>query len=236
MSDGSQGRRWWSRRTNHPATLGRIARWTNLGFFLLWWACPPDPGARRPLKVVESVEVTEKVRAVFDRAGVTGTLHARQLHSSDTLASTEASPAAACSVGGTEPVVLASVFKIAVAVAFARAVDAGLLDPRDAPDRAALSRRRHRHGRVEDDVEMSWRDVGRVHDVDERQRRHRRPGSTAWTRRSGSGAHRRWARRHPHRRVVRTCSPAWPVTWGSARSRTTLTPTWPRSEPLRLTR
>ena len=105
------------------------------------------------------MEVTEKVRAVFDRAGVTGTLHARQLHASDSLVSTEASPAAV-SVGGTEPVVLASVFKIAVAVAFARAVDAGTLDPRE---RTRIGQR-YRVGGIatggcEDDVEMSWRDV-----------------------------------------------------------------------------
>ncbi|MDN5851834.1 MAG: class A beta-lactamase-related serine hydrolase [Actinomycetia bacterium] len=63
-------------------------------------------------------------------------------------------------VGADEPVVLASVFKIPVAVAYAREVAAGRLDP---TERTTVTSR-YRIGGIgtagcSDDVEMSWRDL-----------------------------------------------------------------------------
>ncbi|WP_422758547.1 serine hydrolase [Paenarthrobacter sp. C1] len=88
---------------------------------------------------------------VFARVGATGFLHAREIG---------ADYGREVSVRSDEPVVLASVFKVIVLVAYVRAVDAGLLDPRG---RTVVSAR-YRIGGVgvagfADDVEASWRDL-----------------------------------------------------------------------------
>lgn len=91
------------------------------------------------------------IQSVFEEAGATGFLHAR-----------EVGVAGGPDVGlsADDPVVLASVFKIVVAVAYARAVDAGRLDPAARTTVTA----RYRIGGIgtagcADDVEMSWRDL-----------------------------------------------------------------------------
>ncbi|MEV0110216.1 serine hydrolase [Nocardia sp. NPDC050799] len=61
----------------------------------------------------------ERIRAVFADAGCTGRLHARRCDGS----------AAEVSIGGTERVVTASVYKLPLLLAYCRAVDAGHLDP-----------------------------------------------------------------------------------------------------------
>jgi beta-lactamase class A len=61
----------------------------------------------------------ERIRAVFADAGCTGRLHARRCDGSD----------AEVSIGGTERVVTASVYKLPLLLAYCRAVDAGRLDP-----------------------------------------------------------------------------------------------------------
>jgi beta-lactamase class A len=95
--------------------------------------------------------VTEDIASVFADAGATGFLHAREVGVED---------GPEVSVGGDEPVVLASVFKIPVAVAYAREVAAGRLDP---TERTRVTSR-DRIGGIgtagcADDVEMSWRDL-----------------------------------------------------------------------------
>jgi len=97
------------------------------------------------------VDVSAELAAVFERADAQGFLHARDLQSG-----------AEVGLEPDAPVVLASVFKIPVAVAYARAVAAGRLDP------AARVRvtARDRIGGIgtagcQDDVEMSWRDLVR---------------------------------------------------------------------------
>lgn len=93
--------------------------------------------------------VRERIEDVFAEAGATGFLHARPVGGGPEV-----------SVGADEPVVIASVFKIAVAVAYAREVAAGRLD-----DRAAVTvPARYRVGGsgtagCADDVRMSWRDL-----------------------------------------------------------------------------
>lgn len=86
---------------------------------------------------------------VFAEAGARGFLHARELGGGAEVA-----------VGADDPVVLASVFKIPVAVAYAREVAAGRLDE-TARTRVGS---RYRIGGIgtagcADDVEMSWRDL-----------------------------------------------------------------------------
>ncbi|MGW4064688.1 serine hydrolase [Amycolatopsis sp. NPDC004747] len=86
---------------------------------------------------------------VFAEAGARGFLHARELGGGAEVA-----------VGADAPVVLASVFKIPVAVAYAREVAAGRLDE-TARTRVGS---RYRIGGIgtagcADDVEMSWRDL-----------------------------------------------------------------------------
>jgi beta-lactamase class A len=98
-------------------------------------------------------QVRDQIRAVFAAAGGRGRVHAREVGAAD-------GPEVA--VEADSPVVLASVFKIPVAVAFARAVAAGQLDPQE---RARLPRR-YRTGGIgtggaADDVEMSLRDLMR---------------------------------------------------------------------------
>ncbi|NUS95082.1 MAG: serine hydrolase [Nocardia sp.] len=62
---------------------------------------------------------SDRIRAVFADAGCTGRLHARRCDGSGDEVS----------VGGTERVVTASVYKLPLLLAFCRAVDAGDLDP-----------------------------------------------------------------------------------------------------------
>lgn len=95
--------------------------------------------------------ITGRVADVFASAGARGFLHAREVGVPD-------GPEVA--VDADEPVVLASVFKIAVAVAYAREVCAGRLDE---TERATVTAR-YRIGGVgtagcADDVQMSWRDL-----------------------------------------------------------------------------
>lgn len=88
---------------------------------------------------------------VFAAAGASGFLHAREVGVPD---------GPQVCVGADEPVVLASVFKIPVAVAYAREVVAGRLDETERTPVTA----RYRIGGIGtagcvDDVEMSWRDL-----------------------------------------------------------------------------
>ncbi|UOX92270.1 class A beta-lactamase-related serine hydrolase [Amycolatopsis sp. FBCC-B4732] len=93
--------------------------------------------------------VEARIADVFTAAGARGFVHARELGGEAEVA-----------VGADDPVVLASVFKIPVAVAYAREVVAGLLDE------TARTRvgKRYRIGGIgtagcADDVELSWRDL-----------------------------------------------------------------------------
>lgn len=91
----------------------------------------------------------ERIRRLFAEVGARGFVHVRDLASGAEVA-----------VDADAPVVLASVFKIPLAVAFARAVDAGRLDPLA---RTTIGSR-DRIGGVgtagcADDVELSWRDA-----------------------------------------------------------------------------
>jgi beta-lactamase class A len=93
--------------------------------------------------------VEERIAGVFAAAGARGFLHAREIGGGPEVA-----------LGADDPVVLASVFKIPVAVAYAREVVAGRLEE------TARTRvgRRYRIGGIgtagcADDVEMSWRDL-----------------------------------------------------------------------------
>ncbi|MGW5742837.1 serine hydrolase [Amycolatopsis sp. NPDC003861] len=93
--------------------------------------------------------VEAEIADVFARADARGFLHAREIGGGPSVA-----------VGADDPVVLASVFKIPVAVAYAREAAAGRLDE------TARTRvgRRYRIGGIgtagcADDVEMSWRDL-----------------------------------------------------------------------------
>ncbi|UVJ37776.1 serine hydrolase [Arthrobacter sp. CJ23] len=88
---------------------------------------------------------------VFTRVGATGFLHAREVG---------ADGGDEVSVRSDERVILASVFKVFVLVAFVRAVDAGRLDPSG----RTIVTARYRTGGVgtagfADDVEASWRDL-----------------------------------------------------------------------------
>ncbi len=93
----------------------------------------------------------DEIEAVFAKAGARGFVHAREV-------GVGGGPEVC--VGADDPVVLASVFKIPVAVAFAREVAAGRLDETE----RTLVTARYRIGGVgtagcADDVEMSWRDL-----------------------------------------------------------------------------
>ncbi|MGY6651682.1 serine hydrolase [Amycolatopsis sp. TRM77291] len=95
--------------------------------------------------------IADEIEAVFAAAGARGFLHAREVGVSG-------GPEVA--VGADDPVVLASVFKIPVAVAYAREVVAGRLDETERTRVTA----RYRIGGIgtagcADDVEMSWRDL-----------------------------------------------------------------------------
>lgn len=94
-------------------------------------------------------EVDASIRRVFEDAGARGFLHAREIGGERQVA-----------VDADEPVVLASVFKIPVALAFWREVAAGRVDP---AERTTVPQR-YRIGGVgtagcADDVTMSWRDL-----------------------------------------------------------------------------
>ncbi|MBB5911305.1 beta-lactamase class A [Nocardia transvalensis] len=65
------------------------------------------------------MSATDRIRAVFADAGCVGWLHARRCDGSD----------AEISVGGGERVVVASVYKLPLLLAFCRQVDAGRIDP-----------------------------------------------------------------------------------------------------------
>ncbi|UYM06901.1 serine hydrolase [Solicola gregarius] len=95
----------------------------------------------------------DEIREAFAAAGADGFLYAREV-------GVENGPEVC--VRGDDPVVLASVFKIPLAVAYAREVVAGRLDP---TERATVTAR-YRIGGIgtagcADDVEMSWRDLAR---------------------------------------------------------------------------
>ncbi|ANN17995.1 serine hydrolase [Amycolatopsis orientalis] len=92
-----------------------------------------------------------EIEAVFANAGARGFVHAREVG---------VAGGPEVGVSADDPVVLASVFKIPVAVAFAREVAAGRLDETERTRVTA----RYRIGGVgtagcADDVEMSWRDL-----------------------------------------------------------------------------
>lgn len=94
--------------------------------------------------------IRERIEAVFADAGAEGFLHAREI----------GGQGPEVSAGGDDPVVLASVFKIPVALAYAREVAAGRLDDTERTKVTA----RYRIGGIgtagcADDVEMSWRDL-----------------------------------------------------------------------------
>lgn len=100
------------------------------------------------------IAVEEEIRALFARVGAAGFLHAREIRGD---AGNE------IAVGADEPVVLASVFKIPVAVAFERAVSAGVLR---ADERATVTAR-HRRGGIgtaglHDDATLSLRDLAHL--------------------------------------------------------------------------
>ncbi|MEV6906111.1 serine hydrolase [Amycolatopsis sp. NPDC051071] len=95
--------------------------------------------------------IADEIEAVFAGAGARGFVHAREVG---------VSGGPEVGVGADDPVVLASVFKIPVAVAFAREVAAGRLDETERTRVTA----RYRIGGIgtagcADDVEMSWRDL-----------------------------------------------------------------------------
>ena len=95
--------------------------------------------------------ISTRLAEVFADAGATGFLHAREIG---------ADGGREVAFGADDPVVLASVFKIPVAVAYAREVAAGRLDP---AERTTVTGR-YRIGGIgtagcADDVEMSWRDL-----------------------------------------------------------------------------
>ncbi|GLW13078.1 serine hydrolase [Microtetraspora sp. NBRC 13810] len=99
----------------------------------------------------QDTEVIARIEAVFADAGARGFLHAHEIGADD---------GPEVSAGADEPVVLASVFKIVVAVAFARAVEAGRLEETE----TATVGPRYRIGGIgtagcADDVRMSLRDL-----------------------------------------------------------------------------
>ena len=93
---------------------------------------------------------THAITAEFAERGIIGRLHAREIGD----ASGEV-----C-VGADEPVVLASVFKVLLAMEYARQVVAGQLDPGERV-RVTASDRLGGRGTAgcSDDVDMSWRDL-----------------------------------------------------------------------------
>ena len=104
--------------------------------------------------IENETDVRDRIAAVFAAAGSRGFVHARAVGDSDV--------AAEVALDADEPVVLASVFKIPIAITYAREVAAGRLDPRE----RARVEARDRVGGIgtagcADDVDMSWRDLAR---------------------------------------------------------------------------
>lgn len=102
-------------------------------------AAVPDRGIERTL------------REMFDDAGVRGWLHVAELHR----------PTAAVTIDADEAVLMGSVYKMPLAVAYCRQVDAGVLDPRQ---RVVLSPQDRLPGptgisQLSDEVSMSLRDL-----------------------------------------------------------------------------
>ena len=96
-------------------------------------------------------ELSAEIEGVFTAAGARGFVHAREIGAGD---------GREVAVAADDPVVLASVFKIPVAVAYAREVSAGRLDE---TERTTVTSR-YRIGGIgtagcADDVDMSWRDL-----------------------------------------------------------------------------
>lgn len=102
------------------------------------------------------MSVSAAVRAAFRDAGVRGWLHARPISGDGPRWSGRE-----VAVGADAPVVMASVYKVLVLVAYLRAVDAGELDPRE---RVTLPPEQRTPGptgisALVDPVTMSWRDL-----------------------------------------------------------------------------
>ena len=96
---------------------------------------------------------TDQLRFAFSNAAVQGWLHARPLTGDDEVA-----------LDADQRVVMASLYKLPVLVAFCRAVDAGVIDPRE-PVRLEPRRRTPGPtgiGALKDPVTMSWRDLARM--------------------------------------------------------------------------
>jgi beta-lactamase class A len=102
------------------------------------------------------VDVTSELRVMFDGAGVRGWAHARRVDETDDGDSTGLDP--------DEPVAIASLYKLLVAVAWAELADGGELDPMS---RLVMSTDRRTPGptgvsTLLDDVEVSARDAVRL--------------------------------------------------------------------------
>lgn len=107
-------------------------------------------------EIEDEVEVETDVREIFREAGVRGWLHAVPVDApSRRLRDREVR------VGADTPVVMASVYKIVLLVAFCRAADAGDLDPREPvtvePDRRTVGPTGL--SALADPVTLSWRDL-----------------------------------------------------------------------------
>ncbi|MFI8834956.1 serine hydrolase [Streptomyces afghaniensis] len=102
-------------------------------------AALPDRGIERTL------------REMFDDAGVRGWLHVAELHR----------PTAAVTVDADEAVLMGSVYKMPLAVAYCRQVDAGVLDPRQRVTLPPQDRLPGPTGisQLSDEVSMSLRDL-----------------------------------------------------------------------------
>lgn len=101
-----------------------------------------------------TVTAAERIDAVFADAGCNGWLHAR-------VVGQPSGSAAVLSLGGEQPVVPASVYKVVLLVAAARAVDAGRIDPRArvVVDPAAATPGPTGIATLSDPVELSVRDL-----------------------------------------------------------------------------
>lgn len=122
--------------------------------------------------------VEDDIRAIFRGAGATGFLHAREIGGPSILQDSDQSgledsdrfnlehsdgTGREVAVDADAPVVLASTFKIPVAVAFERAVTAGEIDP---AERTTVTARYRRGGvglaGLHDDATLSWRDLAHL--------------------------------------------------------------------------
>jgi beta-lactamase class A len=97
-------------------------------------------------------ERDHEILRIFADAGVRGWLHALALGGSGSRE---------VGIGPDEPVVMASVYKLPLLVAFCREVDAGTIDPRERVTIVPTERTVGPTGLsiLRDDVTMSWRDV-----------------------------------------------------------------------------